>query len=74
MFVNAGNVWLREENESLPSGKFSSNFMNELGIGTGLCILLNLAAPLQKPFETKNGPTQLYTEDAILNFALGYPF
>ena len=48
--------------------------MYELGIGTGLCILLNLAAPLQKPFETKNGPTQLYTEDAILNFALGYPF
>jgi outer membrane protein insertion porin family len=83
LFVDAGNVWLREENESLPGGKFSSNFMNELGIGTGLgirfdiqsfVIRFDLAAPLQKPFETENGPIQFYIEDAILNFALGYPF
>ena len=82
LFVDAGNVWLREENESLPGGKFSSNFMNELGIGTGLgirfdiqsfVIRFDLAAPLQKPFETENGPIRFYIEDANLNFALGYP-
>jgi len=83
LFVDAGNVWLREKNESLLGGKFSSNFMNELGLGTGLgirfdiqsfVIRFDLAAPLQKPFETKNGPIQLYIEDAIFKFCFGLSF
>jgi outer membrane protein insertion porin family len=33
---------MREENELLPGGKFSANFMNELGIGTGLGIRFDI--------------------------------
>nr|WP_317129934.1 BamA/TamA family outer membrane protein [Psychroflexus aestuariivivens] len=79
VFADAGNVWLMNENSALPGGKFSSDFMNELGIGPGLglridiqgfVIRFDLAAPLKRPaqkwdFEVNN---------TILNFAIGYPF
>ena len=30
IFADAGNVWNSKENPSLPGGKFSNNFINEL--------------------------------------------
>lgn len=83
LFVDAGNVWLREENEALPGGKFSSNFIHQLGVGTGVgfrfdiqsfVIRFDLAAPLQKPYETTGKQFKLDVSETILNFALGYPF
>ena len=83
LFIDAGNVWLRKENESLPGGQLSSNFLNQLGVGTGVgirfdiqsfVIRFDLAAPLQKPFSTNQNSIKLYIDDTILNFALGYPF
>jgi outer membrane protein assembly factor BamA len=59
VFADAGNVWLVNENEALPGGKFSSNWMQELGVGVGLGLRIDLdffvlrfdlATPLRKPY------------------------
>ena len=59
VFVDAGNVWLKNENDALPGGKFSSSWWKELGIGTGLglrvdveffVIRFDFATPLRKPY------------------------
>ncbi|QHI36322.1 Outer membrane protein assembly factor BamA [Kordia antarctica] len=83
LFVDAGNVWLRNENSELPGGKFTSNFINELAIGAGLgvrvdiqgfVVRLDWAAPVHAPVQNE---TTKYTFDAsngIFNFAIGYPF
>lgn len=83
VFVDAGNIWLLNDNEDLPNGKFSSNFINQLAIGTGLglrvdvqsfVIRLDWSAPLHKPLLEEES---IYTFDAksgIFNFAIGYPF
>lgn len=79
LFVDAGNVWLLEANKKRPGGKFTSDFLDELAIGTGFgfridvqgfVIRFDLAFPLKRPaqdwlFEYK---------DWRLNFAIGYPF
>lgn len=79
VFADAGNVWLYKENETLPGGKFSTDFIKELGIGTGVgvrvdvqgfVIRLDLSSPIKKPaedwyFDYKN---------PVFNFGIGYPF
>ncbi|PKR80773.1 hypothetical protein CW751_08355 [Brumimicrobium salinarum] len=79
VFLDAGNVWLKNENTALPGGKFSDNFINEIGIGPGVglrvdvqgfVIRFDFAAPIKRPsldwkFEYKN---------PVFNFAIGYPF
>ncbi len=77
LFADAGNVWnLREE---VLGGKFTSDFHQQFGVGTGFglrvdiqgfVIRFDLAAPLKRPatkwnFEYKN---------PVFNFAIGYPF
>ncbi len=58
-FIDAGNIWLFNENEVLPGGKFSDQWVNELGVGAGFgirldidlfVIRLDLATPLRKPW------------------------
>ncbi len=82
IFADAGNVWLMEENESLPGGKFSSNFLNELGIGAGVglrvdiqnfVIRFDLAAPLNDPSEEEQS-FDFDIANPVFNFAIGYPF
>ncbi len=60
VFTDAGNVWLR--NTDGRNGKFTSNWINEIAIGSGLgfrvdieffVIRLDVATPLRKP--TDNG-------------------
>lgn len=79
LFADAGNVWLYKANEALPGGKFSKRFMQELGIGTGFgvrvdvqgfVIRLDLSSPIKEPdekwyFDYKN---------PMFNFGIGYPF
>ncbi|NKI25792.1 BamA/TamA family outer membrane protein [Arenibacter sp. 6A1] len=83
LFADAGNVWLIKENESLPGGKFTSDFINELGVGLGaglrvdiqsFVIRLDLAAPLNKPYLPKKERWEIGIKEPILNFAIGYPF
>ena len=58
LFIDAGNVWLLNENPDKPGSKFSGDFLNELAVGTGagirfdfsfLILRLDLAFPLRKP-------------------------
>ncbi len=87
-FVDAGNVWTSKAqpettNPSGGSGKFESGFINELGIGTGaglridiqsFVIRFDLAFPLHDP--SKN-PGDRWVNDfgsPVFNFAIGYPF
>lgn len=59
LFLDAGNIWLMNENEALPGGKFSSSWWNEIAVGTGIgfridiqffVIRFDFATPLRKPF------------------------
>jgi outer membrane protein insertion porin family len=58
-FADAGNVWLFNENEALPGGKISSAWAEELGVGVGFgvrvdvqffVLRLDLATPVRKPW------------------------
>ncbi|MEN2282427.1 BamA/TamA family outer membrane protein [Algoriphagus sp. SE2] len=59
LFLDAGNIWLMNENEALPGGKFSSDWWKEIAVGSGVglrvdieffVIRFDLATPLRKPF------------------------
>ncbi|MGM1054442.1 MAG: BamA/TamA family outer membrane protein [Bacteroidota bacterium] len=80
-FVDAGNVW--NTNESLPGGKFSSNFINEFGIGGGVglrvdiqnfVIRFDLAAPFRTPYLPEGDRWNFDFGKPVFNFAIGYPF
>ena len=41
-FVDAGNVWLLRDNPSIPNGAFSSEFVNQLAIGGGFGVRVDV--------------------------------
>jgi len=58
-FADAGNVWLYNDNEALPGGKFSNQWLKELGMGVGygmridiqfFVLRFDLAIPIRKPW------------------------
>lgn len=60
LFIDAGNVWLKNEDPDRPGAKFSKDFLKQLAVGTGvgirldiqiLVIRLDVAFPLRKPWE-----------------------
>lgn len=84
VFADAGNIWNSKENPSF-GGKdtFSSNFINELGMGAGVglrvdiqsfVIRFDLAAPFHNPSLAKAKRFDFDLDGTILNFAIGYPF
>jgi outer membrane protein assembly factor BamA len=63
LFMDAGNIWLWNENEALPGGKFSKDWFNELAVGTGVglrvdvqffVVRFDLATPLRYPYLPEN--------------------
>ncbi|WP_452225065.1 translocation and assembly module lipoprotein TamL [Lacinutrix chionoecetis] len=83
VFTDAGNIWNSIENPSLPGGKFSGNFISELGMGAGFgmrvdvqgfVIRLDLAAPFHDPALPQGERFDFRIDEPILNFAIGYPF
>ena len=63
VFVDAGNIWLYNKDTSTihprPGVQFTKNFLNELAVGTGIGLRINLqilllridiATPLRKPY------------------------
>ena len=59
VFADAGNVWLINEDENKPGGKFSKDFVKEIAVGAGvglrldfsiLILRLDLAMPLRVPY------------------------
>ncbi|QEC54218.1 BamA/TamA family outer membrane protein [Anseongella ginsenosidimutans] len=59
IFADAGNIWLMREDPLKPGAAFSSNFYQEIAVGTGLglrvdlsffVVRLDVAFPLRKPW------------------------
>ncbi len=59
LFVDAGNIWLLNDNIDKPDSKFTKDFLNEIAVGVGaglrfdfsfLVLRTDLAFPLRKPF------------------------
>lgn len=59
LFLDAGNIWLLHEDINRPGAKFTSKFMDDLAVGTGaglrvdlsfLVLRLDLAFPLRVPY------------------------
>jgi outer membrane protein insertion porin family len=83
VFADAGNVWNTKSNNALPGGEFSNEFLDEMGIGAGagvridiqgFVIRFDLAAPLKTPSLPKGERWNFDYKNPILNFAIGYPF
>lgn len=82
LFADAGNVWNTDDN-SLTGSKFSSKFIDELGIGVGaglrvdvqnFVIRFDLASPIHTPYLPVGERWYFDYKNPILNFAIGYPF
>ncbi|MEO5789145.1 BamA/TamA family outer membrane protein, partial [Gelidibacter sp.] len=84
IFADAGNIWNSKENPTFGGkDKFTSNFINELGMGAGVglrvdiqsfVIRFDLAAPFHDPSLPKKQRFNFDIANPILNFAIGYPF
>ena len=81
-------VWLLNEDESRPGGKFEFNkFVNDIAIGSGVglrvdityfVIRLDVAVPIRKPY-TQGREKWIFNNsgffsDYIFSLAVGYPF
>jgi outer membrane protein assembly factor BamA len=87
-FLDAGNVWLIDEDESRPGGKFEfDKFLDDIAVGTGLglrvdieyfVVRLDMGIPVRKPYLTGNEQwifsNSSFFGDYILSLAVGYPF
>ena len=84
VFADAGNVWNSVANPSFNGqDKFTSNFINELGMGAGVglridvqgfVIRFDLAAPFHDPGLPEGERLDFRFDDPVLNFAIGYSF
>jgi hypothetical protein len=86
IFVDAGNVWLREASEDFPKGKFKpETFYKQIAmdIGFGLrfdfsffILRLDAAVPFHDPAVTDKwfSKDTFNFNTVILNFGIGYPF
>jgi outer membrane protein assembly factor BamA len=87
LFVDAGNIWLRNESEDYPKGEFKwKNIPNDLAVAGGVGLRWNLnyfiirldaALPLRNPAKPENEKWVISNarfRDFVLNFGIGYPF
>lgn len=84
VFADAGNVWNSKANPAFGGeDKFTSNFINELGMGAGLglridvqgfVIRFDLAAPFHDPSLPEGERYDFRIDEPVLNFAIGYSF
>ncbi|MCD4772017.1 MAG: BamA/TamA family outer membrane protein [Bacteroidales bacterium] len=86
-FVDAGNVWLLNENISYPNGSFKINtFLNQFAIDAGIGFRFDFgfflfridgAIPLRNPALAVDHRWVINTikfNDIVWNFGIGYPF
>ena len=88
VFLDAGNIWLLNDDPLKPGSQLSSKFMEQLAIGTGvglrfdfsfLILRTDLAFPLKNPsskdFNTINMFDKTWQKNnLVFNLAIGYPF
>ncbi|MGB3774726.1 MAG: BamA/TamA family outer membrane protein [Leeuwenhoekiella sp.] len=81
-FGDAGNVW-NTSSDGLEGGKFTSDWFNQLGIGVGtgvridiqnFVIRFDLAAPVHDPKLPEGERWDFNLAEPVFNFAIGYPF
>ncbi|SRX55920.1 Outer membrane protein assembly factor BamA [Aequorivita sp. CIP111184] len=82
VFADAGNIWNSKANPSYDGkDKFTSNFINELGMGAGVglrvdvqgfVIRFDFAAPFHDPADSQNFNFDI--NETVFNFGIGYPF
>lgn len=88
LFIDAGNIWLRNEDEYRPGSQFSFNtFYDQLAVGTGVglrfdfnffVLRTDLGIPIRTPYVRDDskwliGQGNLLSR-ALFYFAIGYPF
>lgn len=87
-FVDAGNVWLLNESNDFPKGKFKlNNFFSQIAFDAGFgfrfdfkyfILRIDGATALKIPSLPENhrwiNPDKLSLPDIIWNFGIGYPF
>ena len=88
LFLDAGNVWLLNPDETRPGAEFHfSTFTDQLAVGTGMglrfdfnffVLRFDVGLPLRTPY-TDNGSNWLHNiseswHDKVFNLAIGYPF
>lgn len=89
VFVDAGNVWNSVSNSDFNESdgtirdKFTSNFINELGMGAGFglridlqgfVIRFDLAVPFHDPSLKEGERWDFRVDEPVFNFAIGYSF
>lgn len=87
LFLDAGNVWLLESDESHPHGKLGdAPFFKSLALGTGmglrydlqfLVLRLDFGIGIHAPYDTgKSGYYNIkkFSDGLGIHFAVGYPF
>ncbi|WP_339660402.1 BamA/TamA family outer membrane protein [uncultured Polaribacter sp.] len=89
VFVDAGNVWNSVSNSDFNDAdgtirdQFTSNFINELGMGAGFglrvdlqgfVIRFDLAAPFHDPSLEEGKRWDFRADEPVFNFAIGYSF
>jgi len=88
VFVDAGNIWLLHDDPNRPGGKFSSAFLQQLAVGTGVglrfdfsffVLRLDTAFPLRQTngWVTRDidfGSSSWRGRNLVFNIAIGYPF
>jgi len=69
LFVDAGNVWLREEDTARPGGRLTRDFYKNIAVGAGFgfrfdysyfVIRLDMAYKFRNPFPDENGSYRYY--------------
>ena len=86
VFVDAGNIWLYNNNPLKPGAQFTKDFLNQLAVGAGIGLRFDLqilllrvdaAVPLRKPY-LPQGHRWVFNEinfqHTVFNLAIGYPF
>jgi len=82
-FIDAGNTWTLRYDSSRVGSQFTNNWLNEIavGVGTGLrldisilLLRLDLGIPVREPWLPPNGQWVFDSRNAVINFAIGYPF
>ncbi len=83
LFADVGNIWNIKENEARPGSGFSSKFLSELAIGTGIGLRLDLsffvirfdfAVPIKDPEFPIGDRWTFDIRRTNLNVGIGYPF
>ena len=88
LFIDAGNVWLLNPDETRPDAEFHFNkFMDQLAVGTGIglrfdfnffILRTDFGFPIRSPYKIDGSNWLIGSSDVwkkgVFNLAIGYPF